>query len=511
MSDADESNLMEGDPYEAISQLTDHEPERHDLVIGFVAAIGTKWESILLPLEESIRTFRYRPRQISLADLLREVYDLSESDSPDSRSPEYYDEYMNAGDLLRKGFRSGSALAALAIRRIVTLRRQAIDDMSAARAQSLRVQPESTVYLLKSLKHPEEVKLLRQVYGESFFLLGVASNEIERRKVLAESFSYLSDSSIEVERLIARDQADHKDVDYGQNVRDTYARADSFIRIGEGRDCKREIHRIISLLFGDPFITPNPSEEAMRLAQDAAARSAAIPRQIGAALVPSIGTPVVTGTNAESRESVIEGTRATALIEFTRCLHAEQAAITNAAMAGIATKGATLYSTTFPCHECAKIIVGAGISEVQYVEPYPKSLVGQLYRGIIETAPPEGDVVGGDSSVVVFRQFAGISPRRFGKLFSYRQREQDGSLVNFVAENAFPSIDGYSRIAVETYESEVIKLVTKILDDAAFSNVVESEGLSLKIDDATHSDVRDNQAGISSAKSTIPNERRLIS
>lgn len=549
MTTADERSPANGDPFEAISQLTSHEPERHDLVIGFVAAIGTKWDSILPLLEEEIRNFRYEPKQISLAGLLRSMFGYNEPKIEGQRSPNYYQQYMNAGDTLRRGFRNGSALVALAIRQIATLRREAADAASSGSENSTEGTTVSgaqrnarapVVYLLKSLKHPEEVKLLRRVYGESFFLLGIASNERERRKVLDESFSYLKDSAVEVERLIARDQADHNDQDFGQNVRDTYAQSDGFIRIGEGRDSRGEVRRLIHLLFGDPFITPNRAEEAMRLAQDAAARSAAIPRQVGAALVPAIGTLVVTGTNevpkpgggqywegndpdlrdfqkkldpnpgyrnqviqelmerlakhkwladeysdydgaqlmehlaaGETGESILRGTRVTALIEFTRCLHAEQAAIINAAQAGVSTKGAALYCTTFPCHECAKMIVGAGIASVYYVEPYPKSLVGQLYRGIIDTSPTEASSGEDDIREVSFQQFAGIAPRRFGKMFSFRQRASDGELVEFVSSDAYPNVEGYSWIAVEAYESAVITAVTKILGDSEFQELVQ--------------------------------------
>lgn len=86
--------------------------------------------------------------------------------------------------------------------------------------------------------------------------------------------------------------------------------------------------------------------------------------------------------------SVLDGTRAKALIEFTRCLHAEQAAIVEAARTGTSIDGAKLFTTTFPCHECTKFIIGAGIVEVQYIEPYPKSLAGDMYRDLIDTVPP---------------------------------------------------------------------------------------------------------------------------
>ena len=61
------------------------------------------------------------------------------------------------------------------------------------------------------------------------------------------------------------------------------------------------------------------------------------------------------------------------LLEFSRAVHAEMDAVIAAARKGASTIGAKLFVTTFPCHYCARGIVAAGIDEVQYVEPYPKS------------------------------------------------------------------------------------------------------------------------------------------
>ena len=43
-----------------------------------------------------------------------------------------------------------------------------------------------------------------------------------------------------------------------------------------------------------------------------------------------------------------------------------------------------MFVTTFPCHYCARHIVSAGIDEVQYIEPYPKSQAIGLHRDSIE-------------------------------------------------------------------------------------------------------------------------------
>ena len=67
------------------------------------------------------------------------------------------------------------------------------------------------------------------------------------------------------------------------------------------------------------------------------------------------------------------------VLEYGRTVHAEMSAICDAARLGIPIKGAVLYCTTFPCHICAKHIVDAGIDEVIFLQPYPKSRAANLH------------------------------------------------------------------------------------------------------------------------------------
>jgi deoxycytidylate deaminase len=56
-------------------------------------------------------------------------------------------------------------------------------------------------------------------------------------------------------------------------------------------------------------------------------------------------------------------------LEFGRMLHAEMCAISEAARIGISLHHSYLYCTTFPCHNCAKHIVGVGMAQVIYLQP----------------------------------------------------------------------------------------------------------------------------------------------
>lgn len=53
-------------------------------------------------------------------------------------------------------------------------------------------------------------------------------------------------------------------------------------------------------------------------------------------------------------------------------LHAEANAITKVAKSNNSSEGATLYITTSPCLECAKLIIQAGIKRVVYSDNYHK-------------------------------------------------------------------------------------------------------------------------------------------
>jgi len=54
-------------------------------------------------------------------------------------------------------------------------------------------------------------------------------------------------------------------------------------------------------------------------------------------------------------------------------LHAEANAITKVAKSGNSSAGATMYVTTAPCLECAKLIIQAGITRLVFRDPYSVS------------------------------------------------------------------------------------------------------------------------------------------
>ena len=65
-----------------------------------------------------------------------------------------------------------------------------------------------------------------------------------------------------------------------------------------------------------------------------------------------------------------------------RTIHAETNAIIQAALHGVSTRGATCYVTHFPCINCAKTLINAGVVRIVYAEPYRVSDIAlQFVRG----------------------------------------------------------------------------------------------------------------------------------
>lgn len=259
---------------------------------------------------------------------------------------------------------------------------------------------------------------------------------------------------------------------HGQRLEKTFYLSDAFVRIDGSEDrlgC--ELRRIVELLFGYPFHTPSFDEYAMFFAFAAALRSADLSRQVGAVIARDDqilatgandcprpmgglywperdekgclhdfpgGRDHMRGYDSNKQEQlkiieklavlgekegldrdILEKVLASKespirdLTEYGRIVHAEMDALTTCARSHLSMSRATLYCTTFPCHNCAKHIVAAGISRVVYIEPYEKSKAPDFHQDsiVFESENPENEKVR-------FEPFVGIGPRRFFDLFS---------------------------------------------------------------------------------------------
>lgn len=89
------------------------------------------------------------------------------------------------------------------------------------------------------------------------------------------------------------------------------------------------------------------------------------------------------------------------ILDLCRSIHAEEAAIIQAAKLGTPIDGTILYTSTFPCLLCAKKVIGAGIREVVYSEPYPMKESLEMLK----------------ECGIVMRKYEGVNSRAFIRLF----------------------------------------------------------------------------------------------
>lgn len=127
----------------------------------------------------------------------------------------------------------------------------------------------------------------------------------------------------------------------------------------------------------------------MRIAMLAATRSTCLRRQVGAVIVKNKKV-LATGYNGapsglthcldtgclREKLNIPSGERH----ELCRAIHAEQNAIIQAATSGVSIEGGVLYSTTFPCVLCAKMLINAGIRQIYVTEGYPDDLSREMFE-----------------------------------------------------------------------------------------------------------------------------------
>lgn len=105
--------------------------------------------------------------------------------------------------------------------------------------------------------------------------------------------------------------------------------------------------------------------EYLRLAYSAAAAGSDDPStHNGAVLVLSTGRLSLCGSNHFPRGVIKSEDRLERPKKYAYMEHAERDVILRAAQAGVRTDGATLYVPWYACSDCARAIIGAGISRV---------------------------------------------------------------------------------------------------------------------------------------------------
>lgn len=491
-----------------------------ELVIGVVAPAGARRDSLVKIIANELKEYNYQTEHIKLSDLIPLVpryYDLK---NEGELEPERTHSFMDAGNDIRQSADRGDALSIVAISEI----RRKRDDMDDDNGDSGRPvkKHECKAYILDSLKHPDEIRTLRAVYGQGFLLLSGYSRREQRLENLASRIALSRHDSRGADQYKA-DAADivkrdynEEDIRLGQKVQSCFPMADLFVDLDKPEGVQKGIiERYFQIIFNHPYITPTKDEAGMFHAEAASWRSSDLSKQVGASICTDEGDVLALGANEvpkafgglywegdegdgrdfqrgknegndqkrlivseiferlagekgfseknkerleELKTKIMEGEedptldnlQALNVIEYGRTVHAEMAALSDAAARGIPVKGATMYVNTFPCHICARHIVAAGIKRVVYVEPYPKSLTGRLFNDSI-VLEPQSEV----ANKVVFEAFTGVAPRayRFSFVAPAKRKDKSGLPLDWRKSSASTKMKRYvtSYLAMENH------------------------------------------------------------
>jgi len=464
-----------------------------ELVIAFVAAVGVDLRIAEEAAEARLNDMGYRIVRIRVTDDVLPYLDARAKKDYGGKYFERVGKMMDAGNDARK--KHGNTIIAEGIAAAIR----------ASRPEKKKPQPK-TAYFVHSLKRPDEVHRLRELYPRGFYLIGVHTPPDTRRRYLIYERNLTASQAKE---LMDRDKQE-PDNKHGQNLVETFHLADFFAGWQDGRTKKEteryrqfltnNIARFIDIIFSHPNKTPTFGEYAMFMAFSSSLRSADLSRQVGAVITrdreilgagandcpkpngglywPTFNPETLTFEDAprgrdwtrgedSNRGALIElkgdllddavkqfgdlirsndwqakvdqnsadqfegalrkllshaleRSQISDLTEFGRVVHAEMEALLSCGRKGISTVGSSLFSTTFPCHNCAKHIVVAGVDRVVFIEPYLKSRAMTLHDDSIELSYPNPLRRSAKErpNKVQFEPFVGVGPRRFFDLFS---------------------------------------------------------------------------------------------
>lgn len=468
-----------------------------EIFIAFVGAIGIDLNDIYHIIDQRLKAFKYSTQHIKVSNIIGEFFEPEDFNDDEYKRTSFY---MDKGNDLREHFSGTLGLA-------VSAKISAIRDSNEPKSRA--------AYIINSLKHPEEVQLLRKIYSHGFFSISVFSSEERRLEFLTES-KHISPEN--AQELINRDSDEA--IKHGQHTADTFHLSDFFINIdGDTDKLNNDIWRILDLIFGNPYITPTFNEYAMYMAFSASLRSADLSRQVGAVVthntnilstgandIPMAGGGLYWPTynnrkkkiediesgrdykrgvdsNVKEKNEIISNildnlptsikekldsdeinelknhlskSKIKDITEYGRVVHAEMEALLACARNNIQTINTILFCTTFPCHNCAKHIIASGVKKVVYIEPYPKSKAIDFHSDSISM-----NELGKVNEKVIFEAFVGVGPRSFFNLFStnlgsgYAITRKDGKTGKIIDWNRKDASVRMPLLAISYLEREI--------------------------------------------------------
>ncbi len=156
-----------------------------ELFIGLTGAIGTNLDNVASKFEARLQRMGYDTETLILSRLLESVDGLV-GDYDKTDEYQRVTTLMDSGDAFRKRIGMGGALVKLALPYVRKSRNN---------AQGLGKSVKGRAYIFKSLKHTDEVKDMRMIYGMNFWLVSVYSPRDIRLEYITNKMKQWSQES----------------------------------------------------------------------------------------------------------------------------------------------------------------------------------------------------------------------------------------------------------------------------------------------------------------------------
>jgi hypothetical protein len=151
-----------------------------ELFFGIAGPIGVDIDEITTSLDNALKSVEYTSFHIKLTVAMRDYPAEGIAEPPENDFYSQTSFKMNYANALCKKYHNAATLAAIAIREIQETR----TEIKRPNPDAL---PERTAYIIRQLKRPDEVALLRRVYGRQFVLVSAYGTIEERtRKIEAK-------------------------------------------------------------------------------------------------------------------------------------------------------------------------------------------------------------------------------------------------------------------------------------------------------------------------------------
>ena len=300
----------------SINQVKDQ--QTNELVIALIGPIGTPLRVVYDEIKKQLSEYGYTPDNIhyfKVSEFIVEYANLVDNKitlTDIGKLPAFEKKMkkIELGNELRRRFQN-SFLIERVISEIFDLRTKNTTVEKNEEDPSTKIadaaQPRREVYIIDSIKNQEELDLLRLVYRDLIYCIGVSTSIEQRVQVLEQGIAFRdgkknSDSENELKRsevwsLI--DEESGEEISYGQTVKDTFQLADYFIfvNIEDPKSLTLKIQRFLEIVFDAVLVTPTLNETAMYMAYSASLNSACLSRQVGAALTDRNGEVISVGWN----------------------------------------------------------------------------------------------------------------------------------------------------------------------------------------------------------------------